>query len=199
MSGNFSVIGGRAARKDAPDKSTGKARYIEDLKFVGELAGAMLQSSQAHAKIKSIDISKAQALPGVVAVITAQDVPDIKYGVSPARYDENLFAKDRVRYVGDEIAAVAAEDLATALKAVELIEVEYEPLPVLLTVEEAMAEGSLDPRRISRQRLRQGGAGVWRRGGGLRRVRHHPGGQFLFQASGRGLYRAQPVRGPGGL
>ncbi|MBU4564532.1 MAG: molybdopterin-dependent oxidoreductase [Desulfarculus sp.] len=142
MSGNFEVIGSRAPRKDAPNKSTGKARYIEDIKFPGELAGALLQSPQAHAKIKRIDISRAQALPGVVAVITAQDVPDVKYGVSPARYDETLFAVDRVRYVGDEIAAVAAEDLATAQRAVEFIEVEYEPLPVLLTVEQATAEGA---------------------------------------------------------
>ena len=142
MSGKFEVIGSRVARKDAPNKSTGKARYIEDIKFPGELAGTLLQSPQAHAKIKRIDISKAQALPGVVAVITAQDVPDVKYGVSPARYDEDLFATDRVRYVGDEIAAVAAEDLATAQRAVELIEVEYEPLPVLLSVEEATAEGA---------------------------------------------------------
>ncbi|MBU2516853.1 MAG: molybdopterin-dependent oxidoreductase, partial [Proteobacteria bacterium] len=139
MSRQFDVIGSRAPRKDAPNKSTGKAQYIEDITFPGELAGALLQSPHAHAKILDIDTSKALALPGVVAVLTAKDVPEVKYGVSPARYDENLFAMDRVRYVGDEIAAVAAVDLPTALKAVELIQVEYEPLPVLLTVEEATA------------------------------------------------------------
>jgi 4-hydroxybenzoyl-CoA reductase alpha subunit len=140
MSRSFDVIGGRAPRKDAPSKATGAAQFIEDMRFKNELAGAVLQSSHAHALIKSIDTSKAKALPGVVDVITAEDVPRVKYGVSPARYDEDLFAVNKVRYVGDEIAAVAAEDMATALKAVSLIEVEYEPLPHMLTVEEATAE-----------------------------------------------------------
>jgi 4-hydroxybenzoyl-CoA reductase alpha subunit len=140
MSKSYDVIGSRAPRKDAPPKATGAAQYIEDMRFKNELAGAVLQSSQAHAYIKSIDTSKAKALPGVVDVITAQDVPRVKYGVSPARYDEDLFAVDKVRYVGDEIAAVAAEDMATALKAVSLIEVEYEQLPHMLTIEEATDE-----------------------------------------------------------
>jgi 4-hydroxybenzoyl-CoA reductase alpha subunit len=140
MSRSFDVIGSRAPRKDAPTKATGEALYVEDMRFKGELAGAVLQSPHAHALIKSIDTSKAKALPGVVDVITAEDVPRVKYGVSPARYDEDLFAVDKVRYVGDEIAAVAAEDLATALEAVSLIEVEYELLPHMLTVEEATAE-----------------------------------------------------------
>jgi 4-hydroxybenzoyl-CoA reductase subunit alpha len=140
MGGDFKVLGTRAVRTDAPDKATGQAVYMSDLKFPNEAAGAMLQSPHAHAKIISIDTSKAESLPGVLAVITAKDVPETKYGVSPARYDENIFAIDKVRYVGDEIAAVAAEDLETALKAVELIEVQYELLPTLLTPEEAQAE-----------------------------------------------------------
>ncbi len=140
MAKNFDVIGSRAPRKDAPAKAAGKALYVEDLRFPEELAGALLQSPHAHARIKSIDTSKAEALPGVVAVLTARDVPAVKYGVSPARYDENLFAVDKVRYVGDEVAAVAAEDLETALAAVDLIEVEYETLPAVFTVEEACAE-----------------------------------------------------------
>jgi len=142
MSVAYDVIGSRVPRKDASPKATGQAIFIEDMRFKGELAGALLQSPHAHALIKSIDVSKAKALPGVVEVITAADVPRVKYGVSPARYDEDLFAVDKVRYVGDEIAAVAAEDLATALKAAALIEVEYEPLPQLLSVEEAAAEGA---------------------------------------------------------
>ena len=140
MSGDFKVLGTRAVRKDAPDKATGRAVYMNDMKFPGEVAGAMLQSPHAHANIISIDTSKAESLPGVLAVITAKDVPDTRYGVSPARYDENIFAIDKVRYVGDEIAAVAAVDLETALKAVKLIEVEYEILPALLTVEDSLAE-----------------------------------------------------------
>ncbi|KMY67753.1 4-hydroxybenzoyl-CoA reductase [Desulfocarbo indianensis] len=142
MSAAYDVIGSRVPRKDAAPKATGQAVFIEDLRFKGELAGALLQSPHAHALIKSIDVSKAKALPGVVEVITAADVPRVKYGVSPARYDEDLFAVNKVRYVGDEIAAVAAEDLETALKAAALIKVEYEPLPRLLSVEEATAEGA---------------------------------------------------------
>lgn len=140
MSAQFDVIGKRFARKDAPAKATGQAQYVDDLVFPDMLWGAIKQSTHAHARILSIDTSKAKALPGVKAVITAQDVPGTKYGVSPARYDETVFAIDKVRYVGDEIAAVAAVDLETALQAVSLIEVDYEPLPVLLTPDEALAE-----------------------------------------------------------
>lgn len=140
MSPQFDVIGKRFARKDAPAKATGQAQYVDDLVFPDMLWGAIKQSTQAHARILNIDTSKALALPGVKAVITAQDVPGTKYGVSPARYDETVFAIDKVRYVGDEIAAVAAVDLETALEAVSLIEVDYEPLPILLTPDEALAE-----------------------------------------------------------
>ena len=105
---DFSVINSRAPRTDAPDKATGKAKYIDDLSFPGALYGALFQSPHAHARILNIDTSKAVRLPGVKAVVTAFDAPKVKYGVSPARYDETLFCEDRVRYVGDEIAAVAA-------------------------------------------------------------------------------------------
>ena len=140
MSAQFDVIGKRFARKDAPAKATGQAQYVDDMVLPDMLWGAIKQSTHAHARILNIDTSKALALPGVKAVITAQDVPGTKYGVSPARYDETVFAIDKVRYVGDEIAAVAAVDLETALEAVSLIEVDYEPLPVLLTPDEALAE-----------------------------------------------------------
>jgi CO/xanthine dehydrogenase Mo-binding subunit len=106
------------------------------------LFGALLQSPLAHARIVRIDISKAKKLAGVKAVITAEDTGRVQYGVSPARYDETLFCLDKVRYVGDEIAAVAAVDLETAMKAVSLIEVEYKELPALLTIDEATAEGA---------------------------------------------------------
>ncbi len=142
MSDSFDVIGSRAQRKDAPQKSTGQALYVEDMKFPGELAGALLQSPWPHARIVNIDTAKALKLPGVKAVLTHRDVPDVMYGVSPARYDERLFASQKVRYVGDEVAAVAATDLATALEAVSLIEVEYEPLPHVLDIQQAMAEGA---------------------------------------------------------
>ncbi|WP_300459130.1 molybdopterin cofactor-binding domain-containing protein [Desulfobacula sp.] len=138
----FDVINSYAPRIDCPDKATGKAIFTDDLSKPGMLYGAMLQSPHAHAKILSIDTSKAKALEGVKAVITSKETGSVKYGVSPARYDETMFATDKVRYVGDEIAAVAATSLEIALNAVALIQVEYEVLPAVLTVEDAMKEGA---------------------------------------------------------
>ena len=135
----YNVIHSRAIRLDAPAKATGKAIYIDDMSMPGMLYGALLQSPVAHAKIRSIDTSQAKALPGVKSVVTAAEAGLVRYGVSPARYDETLFCHDKVRYVGDEIAAVAAVDLETALEAVSLIRVEVEELPAVLTIEEAMA------------------------------------------------------------
>jgi len=106
------------------------------------LFGKILTSPHAHARILRIDTSKAAALPGVKAVITGADVPETTYGVSPARYDEHVLAKDRVRYVGDEVAAVAAVDEDTCRRALELIEVEYEVLPAVFDPFEAMREGA---------------------------------------------------------
>jgi len=138
----YNVINTRAPRLDAPDKATGRAKYIDDLAMPGMLYGALLQSPLAHAVIRHIDTSKVRALPGVKAVVTAEEAGPVKYGVSPARYDENVFCGDKVRYVGDEIAAVAAVDVETALEAVSLIRVEYDELPAVFTPEEAMAEGA---------------------------------------------------------
>jgi len=142
MAKRFSVLGSRAPKLDAPDKVTGRALYAEDLSLPGQLYGAILQSPHAHALIRRINVSKARRLGGVKAVITAKDVGVTKYGVSPARYDETLFASDKVRYIGDEVAAVAAVDLATALEALELIEVEYEELPGVFEVDEALVNGA---------------------------------------------------------
>ncbi len=136
------IIRTRANRLDTPDKATGKAVFTDDISRPGMLYGALLQSPHAHARILSIDTSKAEALPGVKAVITAKDTGTVKYGVSPARYDETVFAVDKVRYVGDEIAAVAAVSLEIALAAVELIQVEYEILPSVFTIEEAVQKGA---------------------------------------------------------
>jgi 4-hydroxybenzoyl-CoA reductase subunit alpha len=139
---DYNVINTRAPRLDAPDKATGKATFIDDLTMPGMLYGAILQSPLAHAHILNIDTAKAKKLPGVKAVVTAEDAGLVKYGVSPARYDETLFCHDKVRYVGDEIAAVAALDLETAMEALSLIEVDYEEIPAVFTAEEAMAEGA---------------------------------------------------------
>ncbi|MGB6063569.1 MAG: molybdopterin cofactor-binding domain-containing protein [Desulfomonilaceae bacterium] len=138
----FQVINTKAPRLDAPAKATGRAKYADDFSMPGMLYAAILQSPLPHAKILHIDTSKARKLPGVKAVITAKDVGLVRYGVSPARYDETLFAHEKVRYVGDEIAAVAAVDQATALEAVSLIRVDYEELPAVFDMFEAMKEGA---------------------------------------------------------
>ena len=135
---DFDIIGSRASRFDTPDKATGDAIYVDDISKPGMLFGALLQSPHAHAKILSIDTTQAKKLPGVKAVITSKETGAIPYGVSPARYDETVFATDKVRYIGDEIAAVAATTLEVALKAVELIKVEYEILPAVFTIEDAI-------------------------------------------------------------
>ena len=139
---DHSVVGKSVTRYDGPDKVTGREKYTADLKLPGMVHGKILGSTIAHGLIKSIDTSAAEALPGVLAVITAKDVPSIKYGVSPPRHDENILAIERVRYVGDEVAAVAAVDEATAVEAVKLIKVEYEVLPAVFDPHEAIKDGA---------------------------------------------------------
>ncbi len=137
-----SIVGRSVVRSDSPAKVTGRAVYTEDLVLPNLLYGRILTSPHAHAVVKHIDTTAAEALPGVKAVITGADVSDVAYGVSPARYDEHVLAKDKVRFVGDEIAAVAAVDEETARRAVGLIEVEYEILPVVLDPFEALKDGA---------------------------------------------------------
>ncbi len=138
----FSVLNTRAPRLDGPAKATGRAKYADDLSMPGMLYGAILQSPIAHGKILHIDTSQALKLKGVKAIATAKEAGIVKYGVSPARYDETLYAYEKVRYVGDEIAAVAAVDYATAMEAVNLIKVDYEELPAVFDMFEAMKEGA---------------------------------------------------------
>jgi 4-hydroxybenzoyl-CoA reductase subunit alpha len=135
------ILNTRAPRVDAADKATGKALYTDDLKRPSVLTGAILHSPLAHARILNIDTSRAEKLPGVKAVVTHREAGTTPYGVSPARYDETVFCHDKVRYVGDEIAAVAAIDLDTALEATSLIKVDFEELPVVLDGRTAMDEG----------------------------------------------------------
>ena len=137
----YRILNTRAARVDAVDKATGKAIYTDDLKRPGILTGAILHSPVAHARILNIDTSRAERLPGVKAVVTHREAGTTPYGVSPARYDETIFCHDKVRYVGDEIAAVAAVDLDTALEAVSLIKVDFEELPLVLDGCTAMEDG----------------------------------------------------------
>lgn len=139
----YNVINTRLPRVDARAKATGEARYAADLSMPNMLYGAMLQSPLAHAKILNIDTTAAKRLPGVKDVVTWKEAGLVRYGVSPARYDEQVFCSDKVRYVGDEVAAVAAVDLETAMEAVSLIKVDYEELPVLLDIQSAMAKGAV--------------------------------------------------------
>jgi 4-hydroxybenzoyl-CoA reductase subunit alpha len=136
------TVGVSIPRVDAHDKVTGRTVYTADISLPNMAHGKILGSPIAHGRIKSIDTKRAEALDGVLAVLTGADVTDTKYGVSPARYDEYVLAKDTVRYVGDEVAAVAAVDERTAEMAVSLIEVEYEELPAVFNPRDAMAEGA---------------------------------------------------------
>jgi len=135
-----SLIGKRIPKLDAPEKASGKARYIHDIDLPGQLHAKILRSTQVHAKIRSIDVSAARALPGVHAVITAADVPwQRPIGIAK---DHLPLKKDRVRSLRDEIAAVAAESKDIAAAALKLIKVEYEPLPVVASAEQALKAGA---------------------------------------------------------
>ena len=138
----YSVIGKSVPKIDSRVKVTGQAKYTGDLRFPNMLVGKILTSPHAHARILSIDTSEAEKLPGVKAVITHKDVPTLKYGISPARWDENIFCIDKVRFVGDKVAAVAALDEETVYKALKLIKVEYELLPAVFDPLEALKEGA---------------------------------------------------------
>ena len=141
----FMIIGKEVPRNDAEAKARGTALYTDDLKLPGMLHGQILRSPLAHARIKHIDVSKAAALPGVKSVLTAADTPKIKYGnwrLFPETQDEYPLAVDKVRFIGDEVAAVAAVDLDTAEEALGLIVVEYEELPAVFDVDSASAPGA---------------------------------------------------------
>jgi 4-hydroxybenzoyl-CoA reductase subunit alpha len=134
---DFEVIGTRIAMVDAAGKTTGAGKYTDDLKLPGMLIGKILHSPHPHARIRHIDASRALALEGVVAVVTGKDAPNT-YGILPIGHDEHALALDKVRYVGDNVACVAATSEAVAERALELIEVEYEMLPAWFDPEESM-------------------------------------------------------------
>jgi 4-hydroxybenzoyl-CoA reductase alpha subunit len=139
MATGHTVVGRSLPRVDAMEQTTGRIRYADDLTLPGTLVGRQLRSTHAHAVITGIDTSRAAALDGVGAVITGADLP-ITYGILPVSKDENVLAIDRVRYVGEPVAAVAAVDAATAERALGLIDVRYEPLDEVVTLDEALAE-----------------------------------------------------------
>jgi 4-hydroxybenzoyl-CoA reductase subunit alpha len=128
---------------DGPEKVSGKAMYAADFSAPDALVGRILRAPMAHARIVSVDTSRAEALDGVVAVVTGQDCAGT-HGVLPISMNEYAIAKERVRYRGEAVAAVAAIDVATAQHALELIEIEYDELPAYFTAEAARAEGAID-------------------------------------------------------
>ncbi|MET3596550.1 CO/xanthine dehydrogenase Mo-binding subunit [Mesorhizobium shonense] len=136
---NFSSVGTRPIRPDGVDKVTGRARYGADFNMAGQLVGRILRSPHAHAVIKKIDTSQAEKLAGVKAVITAADLPDLTDG-DAAMYDilDNSMARTKALYDGHAVAAVAAIDARVARQALKLIEVDYEVLPHVTDVDEAM-------------------------------------------------------------
>jgi len=137
----FSVLGKALPKVDAYAKVTGKAIFADDIFLPRMLYGKLLRSTHAHANIKKVHAFKALTMPGVVAVATGEELPT-RYGILPSSPDEHVFATDKVRYVGDPIAAVVAEDELTAEEALNLIEVEYEPLPPIMSIDAALKENN---------------------------------------------------------
>ena len=153
--GGHKVVGKPLPLLDGMEKTTGRGKYAADLHFPDALVGRILRSPHAHARIVSLDVSGALEMPGVQAVVTGED-SDTAFGVLPVARDEYALARGKVRYKGEEVAAVAAVDAWTAEKALEAIRVEYEPLPSYDDPIEAMAEGAeliheSKPRNIERE------------------------------------------------
>ncbi len=135
----FSVIGQPLPKIDAWAKVTGETRYADDMVLPRMAHAKLLRSPHPHARIAGIDTARARALPGVFAVITGHDLPRVKFGILPVSQDEEALCVDKVRMVGDAVAAVAAVDEETAERACELIDVVYEPLRPLMSIEDALA------------------------------------------------------------
>ena len=163
---NFNWVGTRAVRPDGVDKVTGRAKFGADLHLPNMLVGKMLRSPHAHARILSIDISSAEKLPGVKAIVTREDFLDLASEFVPAgemmvNYRDitrNVMAREKVLYEGHALAAVAAVNAIVAREALALIQVDYEVLPHVLDVLEAMKpESCLNSRGL---------ADGWRRSSG---------------------------------
>lgn len=139
---SYSIIGKRLPFIDGFDKATGEAKYTANYILPGMLTGRLLRSPYPHARILNVDYSKALKLSGVKAVVTGADITGKKYGFFRSRRDETGITKEKVRYIGDAVAAVAAVDEDTAIEALDLISVEYDELPAVFDPEEAMKEGA---------------------------------------------------------
>jgi CO/xanthine dehydrogenase Mo-binding subunit len=172
------AIGHDVPRVDARAKATGETTYAGDIRVAGMTHGRILRSPYAHAKIVKIDASRAKALPGVVAVLTGPDVLDINPYYGHAIKDRPLIAIDRVRFVGEPVVAVAAETPAIADEAITLIDVTYEELPAVVTMEMALAESA--PRLHITELLK---SGLFH---GLGELKAEPGNNCYHHAFARG-------------
>src|SRR5438552_262196 len=132
------IIGVARRRVDGRAKVTGQTRFADDIVLPQMLHAKLLRSPLPHARIKAIDASRALARPGVRLVLTGKDLP-IEYGILPVSQDEQALCLDKVRFVGDPVAAVVAKDELTAFEALDLVDVDYEPLPTISEPEEALA------------------------------------------------------------
>ena len=137
---NLRVVGKSVPQINAPEKVRGLARYVGDMEFPRMLHAKVLRSPHPHARILSVRTDRALRIPGVAAVVTSDDTPKIPWGV--VKKDQQVLAVGKVRHIGEEVAAVSAASEAAALEAVERIEVDYEVLPPVFDVEEALAPGA---------------------------------------------------------
>src|SRR5437899_10342452 len=143
MSKRFTVVGQPLPKIDAWGKVTGDTRFADDMVLPRMAFGKLLRSPHAHARVRAIDTSRAKTVPGGYAVITGADLPRGKFGILPVSQDEEALCTEKVRMVGDAVAAGAAVDEETAEQACRLIEVDYEPLPALTSVFDSLAPRAL--------------------------------------------------------
>jgi 4-hydroxybenzoyl-CoA reductase alpha subunit len=144
MAEELSVVGRSLTKPDAMSKVSGQTKFADDLMLPRMLFGRILRSAYPHARVLSIDVSRARALPGVLAVLTGDDLP-IKFGILPVSQDEEALAREKVRYVGDPVAAVAATDEWIADEALDLIDVQYQELPSYMSIDEALKADGAEP------------------------------------------------------
>jgi CO/xanthine dehydrogenase Mo-binding subunit len=138
----FTVVGRSVRRTDALEKVTGRARYLSDMELPGMAHARLLRSPYAHARLGRVEVSAARHVPGVYAVLAAPDLTFCDPWYGPALRDRPLLASEVVRYEGEPVVAVAAVDEATAAEALDLVEIDYEELPAVTTLEEALAPGA---------------------------------------------------------
>src|SRR5215470_7099248 len=157
----MSAIGKSIPRIDGRDKVTGAGLYAGDLKLPGMLCGKVLRSPLAHAKIRRIDARRAEAMAGVFAVLTRENLRVAETHYGPYAKDQPVVAIDKVRYAGDVVAAVAAADERTAAAALAQIEVDYDELPAIMCIDDALTEGAaLVHERLAGRKASEFGAGA---------------------------------------